>query len=151
MPTTQSTTKPPNSVRLIRRFDASPERVFDAWVDPAMTQKWLFTLPHSVKNTAQIDARIGGAYTITDERDGQAYTAIGEYLVIDRPRRLVFTFGMPQFSPDFDRLTVEIVPDGTGCIVTLIQEDLQSGYEKSTKRGWSKMFKQLAMVLGERG
>jgi len=39
MPTTQSTTKPPNSVRLIRRFDASPERVFDAWVDPAMTQK----------------------------------------------------------------------------------------------------------------
>jgi uncharacterized protein YndB with AHSA1/START domain len=150
MPTTKPTAaKSPNSVRLVRRFDASPERVFDAWVDPAMTQKWLFTLPHSVKNTAQIDARIGGTYNITDQRDGQTYTAIGEYLEIDRPRRLVFTFGMPQFSPDFDRLTVEIVPDGSGCIVTLIQEDMQTGYEKSTKRGWNKMFKQLAVVLGK--
>jgi len=30
--------KPPNSVRITRRFDASPERVFDAWLDPKIAR-----------------------------------------------------------------------------------------------------------------
>ena len=45
---------------------------------------------------------------IVDRRDGIDYRALGEYLEIDRPRRLVFTFAMPQFSPDFNKVTVEI-------------------------------------------
>jgi uncharacterized protein YndB with AHSA1/START domain len=142
-----SAAKSPNSVRLVRHFDASPERVFDAWIDPETSSKWLFTMPTSESHSAEIDARVGGKYTITDRREGNDYTAVGEYLEISRPNRLVFTFGMPQFSPEFDRITVEIVPDGSGCQLTLIQEDLRKGYEKSTKRGWSKMMDQLAVAL----
>lgn len=136
-----------HTLRMTRHFDASPERVFDAWLDPQTAGKWLFTSPSSEKHSAEIDARVGGAYTIFDRREGKDYTAVGEYLEIDRPHRLVFTFGMPQFSPDFDRITVEIVPDGAGCLLTLTQEDLRTGYKKSTKSGWSKMLDALAGVL----
>ena len=41
--------------------------------------------------------------------------AEGEYLEIDRPRWLVFTFRMPQFSDSEDRVVVEIAPLAEGC------------------------------------
>jgi uncharacterized protein YndB with AHSA1/START domain len=134
-------------LRMTRRFDAAPERVFDAWLDPRVASKWLFTSPESEKYEAQIDARIGGRYTITDRRGGKEYTGVGEYLEIDRPRRLVFTFAMPQFAPDVDRIIVEIVPDGAGCILTLTQQGLPPDYKEATKAGWGKMFDALAATL----
>ena len=66
--------------RLVRHFDASPERVFDAWLDPQVTGKWLFTSPTSETHSTLIDARVGGAWAITDRRDGTTYTAVGTYL-----------------------------------------------------------------------
>jgi uncharacterized protein YndB with AHSA1/START domain len=63
--------------------------------------KWLFTSEVSdieakvVKN----DVRVGGTWLIKDRRNGQDYVGDGEYLEIDRPRCLVFTFRMAQFSP----------------------------------------------------
>jgi hypothetical protein len=75
---------------------ASAERVFDAWVNPGTAAKWLFTTPKSEWHNAEMDVRVGGRWTIVDRREGTDYKAIGEYLEIDRPRRLAFTFGMPQ-------------------------------------------------------
>ena len=130
---------PRTSVKVSRRFKASPERVFDAWTDPAMASQWFFTTKSS-KTTYELDVRVGGAYTITRVSSGKTYVAVGTYIEIDRPRRLVFTFGMPQFAADFDTVIVEIEADGDGCVLTLTQEGLRPGYEKSTVNGWGKMF-----------
>ncbi len=139
---------PDRVLRVTRHFDASPERVFDAWLDPQTARKWLFTSPTSEMHSTEIDPRVGGTYAITDRRDGTDYTGGGEYLEIDRPHRLVFTFGMPQFSPDFDRVTVEIVPDGAGCVLTLTHEGLAPGDTRETEEDWGKMFDALAATLG---
>jgi uncharacterized protein YndB with AHSA1/START domain len=138
------------TVHLTRRFEALPERVFDAWLDAATARTWLFTSPASEKNSTDIDARVGGKWTIADRRDGTDYTATGEYLEIDRPRRLVFTFGMPQFSPHFSRVIVEIAPAGTDCVLRLAQEDVLPASRQGTEDGWGKMFDGLAAMLGER-
>jgi uncharacterized protein YndB with AHSA1/START domain len=130
-----------------RRFDAAPERLFDAWTDLDRAARWLFTTPESESHTAEIDLRIGGKWRITDRRGGADYTAIGEYLEIDRPRRLVFTFGMPQFSPAFDKITVEIAADGDGAIMTLTQRGLPPEHIPATEDGWAKMFDTLAARL----
>jgi len=80
----------------------------------------------------------------------------GEYLEIDRPRRLVFTFSMPQFSPNSDRITVEIAPDGDGCLLTFTQEgadiaeelrQLPPGAKVGSEQGWAEMFGRLAAAL----
>ena len=141
----------PNSISLTRQFNATPGRVFEAWLDPETASQWLFTSASSEENTTEIDAREGGAWVIVDKREGTAYRAVGQYLEIERPRRLVFTFSMPQFSPDIDRVTVEILPTEAGCALTLIQEGLPSGYESETKRGWEEMFDALEMALAGRG
>ncbi|MFH0070929.1 SRPBCC domain-containing protein, partial [Peribacillus sp. NPDC056705] len=79
-----------------RQFDVPPERVFDAWLNPEMMRKWLFTMEMTNK-VAHSDPRVGGAWEIVDEREGKEYRAIGEYLELDPPNKLVFTFKMPQF------------------------------------------------------
>ena len=147
----------PTSLRITRRFDAAPERVFDAWLDPDTARKWLFASPADESYRAEIDARVGGAWSITARREGTDYTAVGQYLAIDRPSRLVFTFAMPQFSPNSDRVTIEIAPDGAGCVLTLTQEgvdvaaelrQLPPGGQSGTEAGWLDMLDRLAGTLG---
>ena len=135
------------SARLTRRLDAAPERVFDAWLDPKIASRWLFTSQASQANATEIDARVGGKWRITDRRGGVDYVGLGEYLEIDRPRRLVFTFGMPQFSPAFNRVTVEIEPDGTGSILTLTHEGVPGTDKAGLEMGWGEMFDQLTATL----
>jgi uncharacterized protein YndB with AHSA1/START domain len=132
---------------LQRRFEASPERLFDAWTDPRVAAAWLFTTPASERHETNLDVQVGGAWEIVDRRDGVDYRAIGEYLEVDRPRRLVFTFGMPQFSPGFSKVTVEIAPDGHGAVMTLTQEDLPPEHIPATADGWRQMFDALAARL----
>jgi uncharacterized protein YndB with AHSA1/START domain len=132
---------------MTRRFDASPERLFDAWAVPRLAHGWLFTGPDSEHHAAEMDLRVGGQWRIVDRRGGVDYTAIGEYLEIDRPRRLAFSFGMPQFSPAFSKVIVEIAADGAGAVMTLIQEDLPAEYIAATEDGWAKMFEGLSQQL----
>jgi uncharacterized protein YndB with AHSA1/START domain len=139
------------TLRITRRFNAAPERVFDAWLDPMRARRWLFTSPTSERNTTELDVRVGGKWSITDRRDGVDYTGLGEYIEIDRPRRLVFSFGMPQFSPLFFNVTVEIVPDGDGCVLTLAHEGVPAEHLKPTEGGWSNMFDALSAVLDVSG
>ncbi len=138
-------TKP--GLRMTRRFAATPERVFAAWTDPALVARWLFTGPDSARHTAELDVRVGGKWEITDRRDGVDYRATGEYLAVEPPHRLVFTFGMPQFSPEFDRVVVEIAADGAEAVMTLTQELLPPEQAAATEDGWSKMFEALAQLV----
>ena len=135
------------TLRITRRFDAAPERVFDAWIDPGRAGRWLFTSPTSERHSTDLDVRVGGKWTIVDRRDGIDYTALGEYVEIDRPRRLVFTFGMPRFSPLSCTVTVEIVADGDGCILTLSQDQMARDAVEPTREGWSHMFDALVAAL----
>ncbi len=121
--------------------------MFDAWISPAIVARWLFTSPGSQSHTTELDVRVGGAWKIVDRRAGVDYTALGEYRVIDRPRQLVFSFGMPQFSPEFVDVTADFAPDGDGCLMTLSQERVQPGHLRPTTDGWNEMFDVLAGVL----
>jgi uncharacterized protein YndB with AHSA1/START domain len=135
------------SLRVTRRFEASPEAVFDAWLNPAVTARWLFTGPTSEAHTTELDVRVGGQWKITDRREGTDYVALGEYLEIDRPRRLVFSFAMPQFSPESCNVTVEVAAAGTGSLMTLTQEPTPAEAVKPTEDGWNGMFLGLDQIL----
>ena len=143
----------PNDLRVTRRFTASPERVFDAWLDPERARRWLFTTPGGEMVRAETDPRVGGSFVFVDRLDGDSgredIEHVGEYLEIDRPRRLVFTFSVPRYSPHVSRITVDIVPLGDGCELTLTHADVLPEWASRTKEGWTTLLGQLAHALGE--
>jgi uncharacterized protein YndB with AHSA1/START domain len=136
-------------VRVTRRFDASAERVFDAWLDPKTAGRWLFATATGQMVRVEIDARIGGQFIIVDRRDGEDVEHRGEYLDIDRPRRLVFTFGVPKYSSETTRVCIDIVPRETGCELTLTHEGVLPEYAERTKAGWTEILGRLAANLAQ--
>ena len=139
------TDKPSITVR--RHFDAAPERVFDAWLDEATAGRWLFATPAGEMVRVEIDARVGGRFTVIERRDGAEVEHAGEYLEIDRPRRLAMTFGVPKYSPNLTKITVEIAPSGAGCDLTLTSDNLDAEYVERTRQGWTMILDGLARTL----
>lgn len=140
---------PSLQARAARRFSASAERVFDAWLDPDNAGKWLFATPEGQMMRVEIDPRVGGRFVFVDRRDGEDFEHIGEYLEIDRPHRLVFLFSLPKVSPDKTRVTIEIVPLGDGCELTLTHElhPDWADHKKRSEEGWVKILQGLAATI----
>src|SRR4051812_8799053 len=53
-------------VRVERAFAATPERVFDAWLDPETVGDWLFRTAEGELMRCEIDPEIGGRYDIVE-------------------------------------------------------------------------------------
>jgi uncharacterized protein YndB with AHSA1/START domain len=134
-------------VRVTRRFSASSERVFDAWLDAAFMRRWLFATPGGVMVRAEADPRVGGRFVFVETRDGVDVEHIGEYLEIDRPRRLAFSFAVPAFSAETTRVTLEITPVNAGCELVLVHQGVLLDYEARTTEGWTGILAGLARNL----
>lgn len=135
------------TLQVSHRFTAAPERVFDAWLDASSAGKWLFATATGQMVRVDIDARVGGKFVFTDRRDGEDVDHIGEYLEIDRPRRLVFTFGVPKYSPVMTRVTIDITPTPTGCDLTLTHDGVLPEWATQTKAGWTTILEQLERAV----
>jgi uncharacterized protein YndB with AHSA1/START domain len=134
-------------LQVVRRFDAAAERVFDAWLDPGTAGKWLFATASGQMIRVEIDPRVGGLFNFT-RRDGDDVEHVGEYLEIDRPRRLVFTFSVPKYSTQVTRVSIDIVPLESGCELTLTHEDVLPEWASQTEAGWGMILDSLARTLG---
>ena len=81
-----------------REFDAPRELVFKAHTDPEIYVKWVG--PREMKMTIEKwEARDGGSYRFTHERDGHTYGFLGVYHELNAPERIIGTFefdGLPE-------------------------------------------------------
>ncbi len=135
------------AIQVTRRFDASTERVFDAWLDAKRASKFLFAAPTGVMVRAEIDARVGGHLCFVDRRDGVDVEHVGTYLEIDRPRRLAFEFGVPQYSAEFTRVVIELTAADAGCELTLTHHGVSAEFQERTRQGWAGILEGLARTL----
>lgn len=135
-----------------RDFAAAPERVFDAWLDPAVARHFLFATPDGAMLTCEIDPRVGGRGLIVERRaSGDAHHHL-QFEAIGRPHRLVFLFRAdPAEEGQWTRVSIEIEPHGDGTRLTLTHEmDPQwAAYEDQTRKGWTTILGSLARTLGE--
>lgn len=130
-----------------RRFEADAERVFDAWLDPATAGRWLFSADGGQMVKVAIDAHPGGHFLFIDRREGEDVEHVGEYLEIDRPHRLGFTFAVPKYSSLYTQVTIELEPEIDGCMLTLTHAGVLSEWSDRTKEGWSMILDHLADTL----
>lgn len=140
------TTEAKQTVRVSRRFAHPAEAVFDAWLNPALAGKFLFATPTGVMKTVEIDAQVGGKFNIVETRDGEDAAHVGEYLEIDRPRRLVFSFG-DGIAFDATTVTIEIVATPQGCELTLTHDGVLEPWAAQTNTGWTGILEGLDKAL----
>jgi uncharacterized protein YndB with AHSA1/START domain len=81
-----------HEMRMERLFDAPPQVVFDAYVDPAVQQEmWANMMPGTRVLESQIELREGGTWTVEYAAvDGKSDRLTNVLSVVDRPNRLEF-------------------------------------------------------------
>jgi len=136
------------SLTLTRHLAASPERVFDAWLDPAQARRFLFATPEGEMTTVEIDPRVGGEALIVERRGEVEALHRLRYEAIERPRRLVFLFRAclagDAETGEWTRVTIAIEPEGAGARLTLTHDGVWPDYEDRTRAGWTMILDTLA-------
>jgi uncharacterized protein YndB with AHSA1/START domain len=129
-------------------MDSPRERIFSALTDTAELARWFgpqgFTMPG-----IEVDLRVGGAYRFTMQPPdgGDRFQIAGEFLEIEAPRRLVYTFRYEEPHPD-DRetvvaLTLEEV--GHATEVSLSQGEFATDARLELHRsGWTDSLEKLS-------
>ncbi len=119
-----------------RTIAASAEDIFDCWLDPEALAAWM--RPGTIRSTvAKVEPRVGGRYEIVMQGEEGAIPHSGEYRVIDRPRRLVFTWNSPYAGPAETLVTVDFLRAGKGTEVVVTHEQLPAEARESHSRGWT--------------
>lgn len=105
-------------VRIIREFDAPPEKVFRAHTDPELVVQWLG--PRDTEMTVDHwDCRSGGSYRYVHGRGDEQYGFRGCFHEVRPSELIVQTF------------TFEGFPDGV-ALEKLVLEDLGNGRTRLT-------------------
>jgi uncharacterized protein YndB with AHSA1/START domain len=131
---------------VVRRTIPIPrERVFDAWLDPARLAR--FMRPGTTgRTTADVDARVGGRFRIVmyhpNSKAGTEHT--GEYLLIDRPRRLSFTWCSINTDDKDTTVTIEFLDRDGATEVVLTHTQLPPKQLEGHRKGWSDILAALA-------
>lgn len=139
---------PAHKLTLSRPFSAAPSAIFDAWLDPDTIGRFLFRTPGGVLETAKVDAKVGGTFTIVEKRGAMSAPHYGTLRVIERPKRIVFDFAVSREQPPSD-VTVEIAKAGKGVLVTLTHavDPRWAEYTPMILAGWSRMLASLSALL----
>lgn len=134
-------------ITVTQEIGASPERVFDAWLDVEKARRFMFATETGEIVRAEVDARVGGGFTFVDRREGVDAVHSGEYLELERPRRIVFTFSVD--GSDATTVSVEIEASGAGSTVTLSHEMAAewAEYKDRTIAGWAGILAGLAAAV----
>jgi uncharacterized protein YndB with AHSA1/START domain len=135
---------------VVRRvIPVARERVFDAWLDP--TRLASFMRPAAgMRSTAEVDARVGGHFRIVmfhASGDPQGVEHTGEYLIIDRPSRLAFTWRSVNTDDIATEVTVDFLEHDSGTEVVLTHRRVPERTRESHRRGWGTILEQLARTF----
>jgi uncharacterized protein YndB with AHSA1/START domain len=86
-----STENDDKRVAIRRRIKATREELFDAWIDPEGMKEWM--CPGDIASAeVQMDARVGGSLLIVMRGPTETHEHRGEFKVVERPTKLVFSW-----------------------------------------------------------
>lgn len=140
-------------VRITREFDAPPEKVFRAHIDPELVVQWLG--PRGLEmRIDHYDGRTGGTYRYVHSRDGEEYSFHGCFHEV-RPSELIvqtFTFEGQPDDVALERLVLEDLGNGrTRLTATSLVDSFEgrdamvaSGMEHGIREGYERLDELLA-------
>ncbi|CAG4916768.1 SRPBCC family protein [Paraburkholderia gardini] len=126
------------SLTIQRRINASPEKVWRAWTDPAQIAMWWTPMGNKVTH-AEMDVRVGGRFhVIMHAPDGGTNDVSGEYREIVPGTKLVFTWAWITTPERESLVTIVLRRDGDATLLTLTHEQfVDEAARDSHRSGWT--------------
>jgi uncharacterized protein YndB with AHSA1/START domain len=132
-------------IEIRRRLPAPIAEVFRWWTDPELLREWMSPMG-SVD--AEVDLRVGGALRIVMKGAGVLIEHVGEFVEIEPPRRLVFTWKSEYTGGQPSLVTLELEPEGDRVTrLRLVHAQLPETAADSHRGGWGAMIDRLAGKL----
>lgn len=143
-------------LRIEKRINAEPARLFRAWLEPGDFSRWFFC--GYELGEVSLDPTPGGLFRIEMMIDGKAHPHEGQYQTIDEPNRIVFTWRSHATGGRDTLVTItftrasDSLPGKPATIINLVHERLAD--EASVAKhnnGWSNILQGLDQWLGVSG
>ncbi|WP_166904825.1 SRPBCC domain-containing protein [Mycobacterium sp. DL440] len=137
------------TVRVQRLMPAEPDVVFDQWLDPESLLEWMCPRPVRCVEVT-VEPRVGGLVRFDLDASGASVLTTGQFLAIERPRLLRFTWSNSNWiDPTATSIVnVEFEPAGDGQTMMTIEHSLLPPEEFGNfHSGWTLTLEQLATFL----
>lgn len=133
------------ALSMVRRFGASPARVYAAWTRPEQLARWWG--PHHTRvENAEAEARPGGRFRVVlVEDNGARHEVSGTYSEVEPERKLVFSWAWASAPERESRVSVSFraVPEGTE--LTLVHDRFADADTATRhRRGWTESLEKLS-------
>jgi uncharacterized protein YndB with AHSA1/START domain len=133
------------TVTVSRQLRVAIEAAYDAWLDEGGIARWLFRTPDGELLRCSVDARVGGEFEVTEQREDVTAVHRGRYTRLDRPRSLAFDFWVEPYAEGaMTQVLIELEPNAQGCELTLTHDGVWEGWEERTALGWAMILDGLA-------
>ncbi len=142
-----------HDLRLERTFDARPEIVFDAFVDPGAQRALIADGPDWIVES-DVDLRVGGTWTLVfGPSRSELFREVAVFSEVERPGRLAYavtaTFADGRTLANDVEITFEERDGRTN--LTLVQTGYPSDAMRDDfKAGWTDLLSRLGSVVHER-
>jgi len=130
-----------SSMRLEMDLPASIKEVYAAWTEPNTMARWLSPMGRA---EVEADVRVGGRFKVVMGAGERNLEHTGEYLIVDPPQQLSFTWKSPFTGDKPSVVTVTLTEDGDHTHLLLVHERLPEGQAESHRGGWGAMLERLA-------
>jgi uncharacterized protein YndB with AHSA1/START domain len=143
----------PTSLEVRRWYDAPPELVFRAMIDPSTMPRWLCPSAEIRLDVLEIDVRVGGRYRFSyvDEVGRSRSVVHGKYHTLDAPRRLAFTWTWEPPDPDAGvetLVTFDLSVQDCGTEVVLTHMHMPGeGKTRAHRAGWIACLGILELII----
>ena len=134
----------------VQEFAASPQRVYEAILDPAMIARFMFgpllreeEILH-IRNVPEV----GGRFSYKVRRGADEIDHVGTFLELSPPSRIVFTWAIvPETAAS--TVSIDISAAAEGSTVTLAHELAPewADFVDRSRAAWEKMLVVLATLL----
>jgi uncharacterized protein YndB with AHSA1/START domain len=144
---TRLAVQPHATIRVARRYGASPRHVFGAWLDPGVAGGWLFATASQPMAHVEIDGRVGGSFCLVELNAGEIIRYTGQYIELVPDRRLALTLSMEPCPDVVTRVAVAIAPLAKGCMLKLTHENIPRAHASYVEGRWTGILYGLGVTL----
>lgn len=120
-------------------IQARPDEIFECFIRPDAMTRWM-------GSEARLDPQPGGEFSL----DIPGVPIRGRYLVVQRPRRVIISWGHADsevLPPGSSTVEVTFTPEGNGTLVTVVHSGLPELLAQANAAGWVHYLGRLAAVI----